>query len=181
MSIRMADRIRAWIMAGIMALGAPAVLFAEPPAVDYKAIEELLKKVTANQPVLSLEISQEVVPSPIPGLQQVSFTVEMNGRRQKGVVYVSGSKVILGQIIDLASQQNLTALEVGIVYIPGIPKVLLVSALCGLALVKAALVGLYYMHLIDETKILRLSVVIPMAAPAIYAFVLIAEAAWRLT
>ena len=74
----------------------------------------------------------------------------------------------------------LTVLEVGIVYIPGINKVLLVSALILLAITKATLVGLFYMHLKHETKILKLTVAIPMASPALYAFVLIAEAGWRL-
>lgn len=74
----------------------------------------------------------------------------------------------------------LTALEVGVVYVPGIAKGLLVSALLLLAVTKAALVALFYMHLHDETRWLRLTVAIPMAVPAFYAFVLIAEAIWRL-
>ncbi len=74
----------------------------------------------------------------------------------------------------------LTIVEVGVVYIPGIAMGLLVSALVGLALVKASLVGLFYMHLKSETNILRLGVAIPMAIPLFYALVLIAEAAWRL-
>jgi len=73
----------------------------------------------------------------------------------------------------------LTMLEVGVVYVPGINKALLVTALVGLALVKAALVGLFYMHLKDETKVLQWTVAIPMAFPAFYALVLVAEAAWR--
>lgn len=74
----------------------------------------------------------------------------------------------------------LTVLEVGLVYIPGVPKGLMVSALILLAITKAALVGLFYMHLKHETRILKLTVAIPMASPALYAVVLIAEAAWRL-
>jgi caa(3)-type oxidase subunit IV len=54
-------------------------------------------------------------------------------------------------------------------------------ALVGLAVTKAAIVGLYYMHLKHETKILKFTVAIPVAAPAFYALVLISEAAWRLT
>ena len=52
--------------------------------------------------------------------------------------------------------------------------------LCALALVKATLVGWFFMHLGHETKPLKLTVAIPMCVPAFYAFVLIAEAAWRL-
>jgi hypothetical protein len=41
-------------------------------------------------------------------------------------------------------------------------------------------VALYYMHLKHETKVLKMTVAIPMAAPTIYAIVLISEAGWRL-
>jgi caa(3)-type oxidase subunit IV len=74
----------------------------------------------------------------------------------------------------------LTALEVGIVYVPGIPTTSLVTALVALALTKAGAVGLFFMHLRHETKILRWSVAIPMATPMIYALVLVGEAGWRL-
>jgi caa(3)-type oxidase subunit IV len=55
----------------------------------------------------------------------------------------------------------------------------MVAALIGLAAVKAALVGLFFMHLRRETPVLKLTVAIPLATPAVYALVLIAEAAWR--
>jgi cytochrome c oxidase subunit IV len=74
----------------------------------------------------------------------------------------------------------LTVVEVGIVYIPGIAKPLLVSALFALAIVKAAMVGLFYMHLKHETNVLKWTVAVPMASPVLYAAVLIAEAGWRL-
>ena len=73
----------------------------------------------------------------------------------------------------------LTALEVGVVYVPGIPLWGLVSALILMALTKAALVGWFFMHLNHERKGLQLTVAIPMAVPALYAFVLIAEGMWR--
>jgi caa(3)-type oxidase subunit IV len=72
----------------------------------------------------------------------------------------------------------LTVLEVGVVYL-GVPKTPLFLALSGLAVVKASLVGLFFMHLKHETKILRRSIAIPMSIPAFYALVLIAEGAWR--
>lgn len=75
----------------------------------------------------------------------------------------------------------LTALEVGItrpeLHIRRVPMTL---ALIGIALTKAALVALYYMHLKHETKVLKMTVALPMAAPTLYALVLISEAAWRL-
>ena len=81
--------------------------------------------------------------------------------------------------VIFAALTILTLLEVGVVYVPGISKTMLVIALTGMALTKAALVALFYMHLISETKIMRLGVFLPMAAPPLYAVVLIAEAAWR--
>jgi caa(3)-type oxidase subunit IV len=74
----------------------------------------------------------------------------------------------------------LTALEVGVVYIPGISKTLLVVVLIGMAVTKAALVGIHFMHLGHEAKPMKLSVMIPFSAPAVYALVLIGDAAWRL-
>ena len=74
----------------------------------------------------------------------------------------------------------LTVLEVIVAQIPGIGKTTLGVLLVGMAVAKAAIVGLFYMHLKQETRILRTAIAIPLAAPALYAFVLIAEAAWRL-
>ncbi|MEO7591026.1 MAG: cytochrome C oxidase subunit IV family protein [Byssovorax sp.] len=75
----------------------------------------------------------------------------------------------------------LTVLEVVIAQIPGISKKLLAVALVGLAVTKAGIVGLYYMHLKSETRVLKLTVALPLAAPTLYALVLMTEAAWRLT
>lgn len=74
----------------------------------------------------------------------------------------------------------LTIAEVGVVSIGTLAKAWVVSALVLLAVVKAALVGLFYMHLVHETNVLRWSVVVPMVSPVVYAVVLIAEAGWRL-
>ena len=73
----------------------------------------------------------------------------------------------------------LTVLEVALIYVPGIPKGLMVLGLILLALTKASLVGLFFMHLKHETRILRLNVAIPMAMPMFYALVLVSEAVWR--
>lgn len=74
-----------------------------------------------------------------------------------------------------------TVLEV-LVALPsmGVAQGLKVSALILLALTKAGMVALWFMHLKSEFKALRWSVLIPFAFPALYAFVLIAEASWRL-
>lgn len=94
-------------------IGADQVYSADMPAVDYDAIEDLLRRVTASQPIVSLQVIREAQPSPITGLLEVRFTVEVNGQRQNGLVYVSGSRIILGQMLDLGTRQNLTALRAG--------------------------------------------------------------------
>jgi len=73
----------------------------------------------------------------------------------------------------------LTVLELAVVKMPGIGRTNMIIALIALAVTKAAFVGLYYMHLKYETKILKLTIAIPLATPAFYALILIAEAAWR--
>ncbi len=73
----------------------------------------------------------------------------------------------------------LTALEIGVVYLP-ISWGLMVSALVGLAVVKAATVGIFYMHLGHETMVLKMTVMVPMAVPGFYAIVLILDAVYRL-
>ena len=76
----------------------------------------------------------------------------------------------------------LTLVELGIVRTAGIAKPAIVVALVAIAIAKAALIALFYMHLRFETRILRLTVLGPLVAPAVYGIVLIAEAsarAWR--
>jgi caa(3)-type oxidase subunit IV len=72
----------------------------------------------------------------------------------------------------------LTVLEVGVVYVD-VGKGTLIALLCSLAVVKAAMVGFWYMHLNDESVGLRWTVAIPMGIPVFYALVLIADSAWR--
>ena len=74
----------------------------------------------------------------------------------------------------------LTILEVGVVYVPGIGQAMLITALCSMAVTKAGIVGLFYMHLKYETKVLQWTVAIPLVLPAFYGFVLIADAMWRM-
>jgi protein-disulfide isomerase len=87
---------------------------ADGPVVDYDAIEAFLKKITANQAIAKLTVIHDARPSPISGLLEVKFTFETNGHRQNGLVYLSGSKMILGQIFDLTTEQNLTAEHAGV-------------------------------------------------------------------
>jgi cytochrome c oxidase subunit IV len=73
----------------------------------------------------------------------------------------------------------LTVIEVGITYL-GLGKSQLVWMLVFLAVSKAAIVALFYMHLKHETRGLKLTIAIPLSLPGIYALVLIAETASRL-
>jgi cytochrome c oxidase subunit 4 len=73
----------------------------------------------------------------------------------------------------------LTLVELGVAGTSGIPRTAALIAFVGLALAKAALIALFYMHLRFETRILRLTVLAPLVAPAIYGVVLIAEVTAR--
>jgi cytochrome c oxidase subunit 4 len=72
----------------------------------------------------------------------------------------------------------LTVLEVALVY-TGLGKITMVTGLVALALTKAGLVALFFMHLRYETPVLRKTVLLPFCAPTFYAFVLITEGWWR--
>jgi caa(3)-type oxidase subunit IV len=74
----------------------------------------------------------------------------------------------------------LTVLEVGVVFIPGLGNGPMLAALGGLAVVKACMVGWFFMHLSHDTATIRNSVIIAMAIPFFYAVVLIADAVWKL-
>jgi cytochrome c oxidase subunit 4 len=73
----------------------------------------------------------------------------------------------------------LTLVELGVARTPGIPTRAVVVALVALAVAKAALIALFYMHLRFETAILRLTVLGPLVAPAAYGIILIAEASTK--
>ncbi len=73
----------------------------------------------------------------------------------------------------------LTLVELGVARTPGIPRTAVVVALVTLAIAKAALIALFYMHLRFETRILGLTVLGPLVAPGIYGLILIAEAGAR--
>jgi cytochrome c oxidase subunit 4 len=73
----------------------------------------------------------------------------------------------------------LTAVELGLVRSDGIPRRAAVAALVAVAAAKALLIGLFYMHLRYETRILKLTVLGPLVAPGVYGLVLVLDAAWR--
>jgi cytochrome c oxidase subunit IV len=73
----------------------------------------------------------------------------------------------------------LTLVEIGVVRSAGIPHRAAIIALIAIALAKAALIALFYMHLRYETRILKLTVLGPLVAPAVYALLLMLDAARR--
>lgn len=73
----------------------------------------------------------------------------------------------------------LTLVELGVARTSGIPRTGALVAFIALAVAKAALIALFYMHLRYETAFLRLTVLVPLLAPAAYGAILIVEAAAR--
>ena len=73
----------------------------------------------------------------------------------------------------------LTLVEIGVVRSGGIPHRAAVVALIAIATAKAALIGLFYMHLRYETRILKLTVLGPLLAPAAYGLLLMLDSVWR--
>lgn len=72
----------------------------------------------------------------------------------------------------------LTAVEIALSYAPA-PRALVRVGLVAFAFAKAALVVLFFMHLKDERRALKLMVAAPLVFPALYAAALIAEALGR--
>jgi caa(3)-type oxidase subunit IV len=73
----------------------------------------------------------------------------------------------------------LTAAEIAVVNMPGVARSQLVGALVALALAKAGLVLLFFMHLAAESTALKMTVLLPFLLPAGYAIALMADAVWR--
>jgi cytochrome c oxidase subunit IV len=75
----------------------------------------------------------------------------------------------------------LTGAELGLVYVPGIARQGLIAGLVLLAVAKATMVLLFFMHLADERRALKLTVIIPFLLPALFALALMSDAVWRLS
>jgi cytochrome c oxidase subunit 4 len=102
-----------------------------------------------------------------------------HARAEQGAARASGAAHRTQYVVVFLLLGVLTAVELGVARTSGIPRGAVVSALVALALAKAALIALFYMHLRFETRILRLTVLAPLLAPAAYGAVLIAEAGTR--
>ncbi len=83
-------------------------------------------------------------------------------------------------LVVVAALAVLTVTELGVSRTQGIARAAAVIALVALAIAKASLIALFFMHLRFETRVLRLTVLGPLLAPAAYGIVLMADAAWRL-
>ncbi len=73
----------------------------------------------------------------------------------------------------------LTLVELGVARAVGIAKAPRIGALVLLAISKAGLIALVFMHLRHETRVLRWTALGPLLAPAVYGLVLMSDAAWR--
>jgi protein-disulfide isomerase len=89
---------------------APASSSEQAP--EKAKIEQFLKKIVESQGGGRIVIDQWK-PSPIPGLWELHYFMDALGQRKPGMVYISGDKLILGQIIDTSTEKNLTAGVVG--------------------------------------------------------------------
>lgn len=69
----------------------------------------------------------------------------------------------------------LTMAEVGIAFLSALPKWVIVAGLLGMAVWKAVLVALYYMHLKFEPRRLRLVALAPLPAVAIMILAIMME------
>jgi len=68
-----------------------------------------------------------------------------------------------------------TLIEVGVAFVPA-SKLLIVLALLALAIVKAVLVALYYMHLKFEGKLIYSIAIIPFVAAAVLTLAVLQDA-----
>ena len=94
---------------------------------------------------------------------------------RRAAAHARGQYVVVFVVLGV-----LTLVELGVVRTPGIARRAAIPGLVALAIAKAALIALFYMHLRFETPILRRTVLVPLLAPAGYGLVLMADAAWRL-
>ena len=68
----------------------------------------------------------------------------------------------------------LTVIEIGVIYLP-LGKLTICVLLCGLALGKAVLVAMYFMHLRFETRTLGMIAIIPLLIATLLIFLLLPD------
>ena len=74
---------------------------------------------------------------------------------------------------------GLTVAELAVAYMP-IARMLMIAALIGLALTKASLVAMYFMHLKFEKRILAMVAITPPVLLVMFLFITYPDTAWRL-
>ena len=74
---------------------------------------------------------------------------------------------------------GLTIAELAVAYM-GLPKPVMIAGLVGLAIAKAALVAMYFMHLRFERRTLGLIALTPPILLVMFVLVTFPDAAWRL-
>ena len=72
----------------------------------------------------------------------------------------------------------LTVIEVGVAFMSHLPKPVLMLLLVGMALFKALLVAMYFMHLKFEQRTLRTIALIPLPLAVLLVLVVITEKIW---
>jgi cytochrome c oxidase subunit 4 len=72
----------------------------------------------------------------------------------------------------------LTAVEVGIAFISHLPQAVIIPALVFLAVWKALLVALYFMHLKFEPRTLLILAIVPLPLAAIFVLAAMTEHVW---
>jgi cytochrome c oxidase subunit 4 len=73
----------------------------------------------------------------------------------------------------------LTVVEVAVAYLPASMRALMVASLVGLAIAKATLVAMYFMHLRFETRTLSLIALTPPFLLILFVVVTYPDIAWR--
>jgi cytochrome c oxidase subunit IV len=74
---------------------------------------------------------------------------------------------------------GLTIAELAVAYM-GLPKALMIAGLVGLAIAKAALVAMYFMHLKFERRTLGLIALTPPILLVMFVLITFPDTAWRL-
>jgi cytochrome c oxidase subunit 4 len=75
---------------------------------------------------------------------------------------------------------GLTVLEIAVAYLPASMRVLMIALLVGLAVAKASLVAMYFMHLRFEKMTLSLIALTPPFLLLLFVVITYPDIAWRL-
>jgi cytochrome c oxidase subunit 4 len=75
---------------------------------------------------------------------------------------------------------GLTVVEIAVAYMPGSMRTLMIAALVGLAIAKASLVAMYFMHLRFEKRTLSLVALTPPFLLVLFVVITYPDIAWRL-